>query len=127
VGDARVSIVDVRDIAAVAAAALTQNGHEGKTYDITGPETLTHSEIASALTTVLGKPVTFFDVPEAVMRDGLLRFGFPEWQADGLIEDYAHYRRGEASAISTAVADVTSMPPRSFRDFAKDYRQTFLH
>lgn len=83
--------------------------------------------MASQLTTVLGKAVTFVDVPEAVMRDGLIRFGFPEWQADGLIEDYPHYRRGEAAGVSTAVQDVTGVPPRSFRDFAKDYRQAFLH
>ena len=86
------SIVDVRDIAAVAAVALTKNGHAGKTYDITGPEALTHHEMASLLTTASGKTVTFVDVPEAVMRDGLIRFGFREWQAAGLIEDYAHYR-----------------------------------
>jgi hypothetical protein len=59
------------------------------------------------------------------MRDALLSFGFPQWQADGLIEDYAHYRRGEASAISTAVRDVTGVPPHSFVDFARDYKQAF--
>ena len=125
-GDARVSIVDVRDIAAIAAAALTEEGHEGKTYDITGPEALTHAEMASVFTTVLGRPVSYVDLPEAAMRDGLLRFGFPEWQADGLIEDYAHYRRGEASAVSTAVEDVTGQPQRSFREFVQDYRLAFL-
>ena len=126
VGDASVSIVDVRDIAAVAAVALTQNGHAGKTYDITGPEALTHHAMASLLRTALGKTVTFVDIPEAVMREGLLRFGFPEWQADGLIEDYAHYRRGEAAGISTAVKEVTGLAARSFRNFAEDYRQAFL-
>jgi len=125
-GDAAVSVVDVRDIAAVAAAALTRNGHEGKTYDITGPEALTHTEIASQFSAVSGKEVTFVDVPEAAMRDVLLGFGIPKWQADGLIEDYAHYRRGEASAVSTVVEDVTRHRARSFRDFAADYRQAFL-
>ena len=126
-GDASVSIVDVRDIAAVAAAALTQEGHESRAYDITGPEALTHAEMASVFTTVLGKPpVSHVDLPEAAMRDGLLGFGFPEWQADGLIEDYAHYRRGEASAVSTAVRDVTGQPLSSFRQFVQGYRHAFL-
>ena len=125
-GDASVSIVDVRDIAAVAAAALTQEGHESRAYDITGPEALTHAEMASVFTTVLGKPVSYVDLPEAAMRDGLLGFGFPEWQADGLIEDYAHYRRGEASAVSTAVRDVTGQPLSSFRQFVQGYRHAFL-
>jgi uncharacterized protein YbjT (DUF2867 family) len=125
IGEARVSIVDVRDIAAVAAAALTESGHEGKTYDITGPEALTHGEMASQLSDALGKQVMFVDIPERAMRDALVGFGFPEWQADGLIEDYAHYRRGEASTVSTAVRDVTGHPPRSFAAFARDYKQAF--
>src|SRR5579872_2902317 len=66
-GDARVSLVDVRDIAAVAAAALTQTGHEGKTYDITGPEALTHAEMAAHLSRELGRRILFTDVPETTM------------------------------------------------------------
>lgn len=123
--DAAVSLVDVRDIAAVAVAALTQKGHENKTYDITGPEALTHTQLAAELTAGLGKPVSFINITDAEMRGALLGLGFPEWQADGLIEDYAHYRRGEASAISTAVRDVTGNPPHSFREFVQDYRAVF--
>jgi uncharacterized protein YbjT (DUF2867 family) len=125
--DSRVSIVDIRDIAAVAAAALTQAGHEGKTYDITGPEALTHAEMASKLSDALGRHITFVDIPEAAMRDALLGFGVPEWQSDGVIEDYAHYRRGEASMVSASVRDVTGHPPHSFADFARDYKRVFLH
>jgi hypothetical protein len=55
------------------------------------------------------------------------RFGFPEWQTDGLVEDYAHYRRGEASAVSRTVQNVTGLSPRTFRDFADDYRHAFLN
>ena len=124
-GDARVSIVDVRDIAAVAATALTESGHEGKTYDVTGPEALTHAEMASQLSETLGRRISFVDVSEAAMRDALLSLGMPEWQVDGLIEDYAHYRRGEASGISTAVEDVTSFRSRSFLAFTRDYKQAF--
>jgi len=124
-GDSRVSIVDVRDIAAVAATALTERGHEGKTYDVTGPEALTHAEMASQLSETLGRRISFVDVSEASMRDALLSLGMPEWQVEGLIEDYAHYRRGEASGISTAVEDVTSRRPRSFLTFTRDYKQAF--
>src|SRR5262249_42027771 len=124
-GESRVSIVDVRDIAAVAATALTKSGHEGKTYDVTGPEALTHAEMASQLSETLGRRISFVDVSEAAMRDALLSLGMPEWQVEGLIEDYAHYRRGEASGISTAVEDVTSRRPRSFLTFTRDYKQAF--
>ena len=125
-GRAEISIVDVRDIAAVATAALTESGHEGKIYDITGPEALTHTDIAAQLSDALDKQVTFVDIPESAMREALLAHGFPEWQADGLIEDYAHYRRGEASSVSNAVVDVTGRPAHSFLTFARDYKEAFL-
>jgi uncharacterized protein YbjT (DUF2867 family) len=125
-GDARVSVVDVRDIAAIAVAALTRSGHEGKTYDITGPEALTHAEMAAQLSEALERQVAFVDVREQEFREALRGFRMPDWQADGLIEDYAHYRRGEASNISSAVKDVTGEAPRPFMAFARDYKSAFL-
>jgi uncharacterized protein YbjT (DUF2867 family) len=125
-GNARVSVVDVRDIAAVAVAALTKGGHEGKTYDLTGPEALTHAEMAGQLSEALERPVAFVDVPEKGFREALRGFGMPDWQADGLIEDYAHYRRGEASGISSAVQEVTGGFPRPFLAFARDHKSAFL-
>jgi uncharacterized protein YbjT (DUF2867 family) len=124
-GDAKVSAVDVRDIAEVAVAALTESGHEGKLYDLTGPQALTHAEMAEGLSKALGRQVAFVDIPPEAMRDVLLGFGVPVWQADGLIEDYAHYRRGEASAVTSGVRDATGKAPRSFEEFARDYAATF--
>ena len=60
------------------------------------------------------------------MREALVGFGLPQWQADGLIEDYAHYRRGEAAIVSTSVHDVTGRAARSFATFARDYKQAFF-
>lgn len=66
IGEARVSAVDVRDIAAVAASALAEPGHAGQTYTITGPAAITHSEIAEAIGSAVGREVTFVDVaPDA--------------------------------------------------------------
>ncbi len=124
-GDAKVSVVDVRDNAAAAAAALTGAGHEGRTYDLTGPEALTHAEMAAALSDALGRPVSFVDVPPDTMRDALLGMRVPPWQAEGLVEDYAHYRRGEASAVASGVRDATVRPPRAFSAFARDYAAAF--
>jgi uncharacterized protein YbjT (DUF2867 family) len=126
-GECRVSVVDVRDIAAVAGAALTESGHEAKTYDLTGPEALTHAEMATKLSEALNRPVTFVDVPEQAMREALRGFHMPDWQADGLIEDYAHYRRGEACEISSAIEDVTGFAPYPFSAFAHHYRDAFLN
>lgn len=124
-GDARISLVDVRDIAAVAAAALTKAGHEGATYNITGPEALTHQEMAMQFSEALDKRVDYVEVPDAPMHDALLSYGMPAWQAEGLIEDYGHYRRGEASGVSHDVQGVTGIASRSFRTFLNDYRHAF--
>ena len=125
VGDARVSVVDVRDIAAAAAAALTGEGHEGKTYDLTGPQALSHGEMAEKLSGALRRVIEFVDVPPEAMREALIGAGLPVWQADGLIEDYAHYSRGEAAEVAPGVQETTGNPPRSFADFASAYAEVF--
>ena len=124
IGDAKVSAVDVRDIAAVAAVALTEPGHEGATYTLTGPASITHAQMAAALTAALGRGVTFVDVPPEAFA-GRLRGILPPWQVEGLLEDYAHYRRGEAAAVSPAVAEITGRPPIDIWQFARDYAPAF--
>ena len=124
IGEARVSAVDVRDIAAVAAAALTEPGHDGATYTLTGPASITHADMAAALTGALGRDITFTDVPADAFA-GSLQGILPPWQIDGLLEDYAHYRRGEAAAVSPAVAEITGRPATSIGQFATDYAQAF--
>jgi uncharacterized protein YbjT (DUF2867 family) len=124
IGDARVSAVDVRDIAAVAAVALTEEGHEGATYTLTGPEAITHAQIAAAITDATGRTVRFVDVPQEAFADSI-RGLLPPWQVDGLLEDYAHYRRGEAATVSPAITEVTGAAPRTIEQFARDYAAAF--
>ena len=125
IGDAKVSVVDVRDNAAVAAAALTEDGHAGKTYTLTGPEALTHAEMAAKLSAATGRPIAFVDASEDDMRHAMAGVKMPEWQIEGLIEDYAHYRRGEAAVIATGVRDATGQESRAFDGFAHDYADAF--
>jgi uncharacterized protein YbjT (DUF2867 family) len=124
IGDGAVSAVDVRDIAAVASVALTETGHEAATYSLTGPEGITHAQIAAALTAALGRSIRFIDVPPEAFADSLQGL-LPSWQIDGLLEDYAHYRRGEAAAVSRDIAEITGTPPRSVEQFAHDYAAAF--
>ena len=123
-GDAKVSLIDVRDIAACAVAALTEPGHEGKTYDLTGSQALTHAEMTEQLSAALGRKITFVDIPPEAMREAIVGMGMPPWQAEGLIEDYAHYRRGEAAAAS-GVQDASGKTPYTFAEFAHDYASHF--
>lgn len=120
-GDAAVSAVDVRDIALAAAAALTGEGHEGRTYTLTGPAALTHAGMAAALSEVAGRPVAYVDVPEAAMCAALLGMGMDPWQVEGLAEDYAHYRRGEAAEVAAGVQEAAGVEPRAFGTFARDH------
>ena len=125
IGDARVSVVDVRDNAAVAAAALTQEGHAGRTYTLTGPEALSHAEMAERLSAATGCAIRFVDASDDDLRHAMAGVAMPEWQIEGLIEDYAHYARGEASVIEQGVRQATGRPARDFDGFARDYAGAF--
>lgn len=125
IGDARVSAVDVRDIAAVGAVALTEPGHTGKTYTITGPAAVTHAEMAASIGAAIGREVSYADALPEQFAGALKGFGMPEWQIQGLLEDYAHYRRGEAQAVTDTVHEVKKAPPIDFARFARDHAAAF--
>ena len=124
-GEARISAVDVRDIADVGVAALTTVQHDNKSYTLTGLETLTFAEMAHQLSRGIGRTTTFVDVPPEAMRAALADLGFPAWQADGLLEEFAMYRRGEAAGVEPGVRDALGRPPRAFAEFARDYAALF--
>ena len=125
IGDARVSVVDARDIADVAAIALTEDGHNNRTYDVTGPRAVTHAEIADAFAHALGHPVVFERVSSDAFVEAVAASGTPLWQAEGLAEDYEHYERHEAEEVSTDVETVTGHLPRSVTTFVTDYADRF--
>lgn len=122
---ARISVVDVRDIGAVAAKALTETKHEGRTYDLTGPEALTHAEMAEQLSQAVGKPIKHVEVLPVVMKETLLKSGLPEWQAEGVVEDYERYRKGEAEQVASTIRDITGHEASYFAQFALDYATRF--
>jgi uncharacterized protein YbjT (DUF2867 family) len=124
-GDARISAVDVRDLADVAVPALTASQHDNKIYSLTGPDAMTLAEMAQQLSKHVGRTITFVDVPTESMRAALVEQGFPVWQADGLLEEFAMYRRGEAGGVESGVREALGRSPRSFEEFAHDYAPLF--
>ncbi|MFL6351801.1 MAG: SDR family oxidoreductase [Bryobacteraceae bacterium] len=124
-GNSRISAVDVRDIAAVAAAVLTEPGHEGKRYIITGPQALTHTEMAAHLSEALGKEVRYVDVPYSVTRDTLLQMGVPPWQVEGIVELNDMYKRSEAAGVTDTVRSIAKKEPVTFEQFARDFANLF--
>jgi uncharacterized protein YbjT (DUF2867 family) len=123
--DARVSLVDVRDIAVVAALVLTGAGHEGKTYEITGPEALSFADVAAALSDALGRPVRYLDVPPEAALDSMLKAGMPAWNARAVVELYGEFAAGKAARVTDAVERLTGHPPIPFARFARDHAAAF--
>ncbi len=82
--------------------------------------------MAKELTQVFGRPIAYENISGAAMREALRSFDMPDWQADGLVEDYEHHSRSEATTLSTAVEDVTGVKPRNFHTFAQDFKRAFL-
>lgn len=119
-GDSKASFVDSRDIAAVAVKALTESGHEGKAYDITGSELLNYHDIARILSEVTGKPVKYQDIPPAAARQAMLASGMPEWLTDGINELMDQMRTGRYAVLSNVVRDVAGKKATTFAQFARE-------
>ncbi len=120
-GQGAVSHVDVRDIAAVASRVLTENGHEGRAYGITGPAALRYDEIAATLSRALGRPIRYVPLSHEQARQGAIGAGAPEGYADALVDLDRHYAGGGASAVSDTVRRLTGKEPIAFAQFAQDY------
>jgi uncharacterized protein YbjT (DUF2867 family) len=116
-GQARLSMVDTRDVAAVAAALLTESGDQEGIYDVTGPEALSYQDVAGKLSSRLGRQINFVDVPDDAVRQTLLGFGTGEWMAGALVDLFQAYKRsgtdGYAAAVTDTVQRVTGRAPRS--------------
>jgi uncharacterized protein YbjT (DUF2867 family) len=122
--DARISMVDARDVAAVAARVLTEDGHAGQAYDLTGPQALTTAESCELLAARLGRPVRYVAVDDETARSAMLGAGLQRWMADALIELYMDYRRsgqdGYAARIHDGVQAVTGQAPHSLAQALAD-------
>jgi uncharacterized protein YbjT (DUF2867 family) len=122
---ARIASIDAADIAAVSAAVLTGTGHEGKTYQLTGPEALTMDEVAQKLSAVTGKPIRYINVSPADAKQGALAAGIPPYLADALDELFSERRKGAEAQVWSTMQDVFGMQPTSFATFAQRHAAVF--
>ncbi len=118
VGNARVSMIDARDVAAVAARALTDPGLDNATYELTGPEALSYPEIADCLSEAAGRPIRHLDLTPSDAAQAMRAAGMPDWAVRARLELYATYRAGEAERVTDTVAALTGQRPRRFATFA---------
>ena len=119
-GSARVSVVDVADVAAVAVAALTESGHDRRIYEITGGEAISYEEAAESISEAVGRKINYLSPTFYEARGGMMMAGTPAWLAEGLIELYRVFSAGYGSFVSPVVREVAHRQPRRFQDFAKE-------
>jgi (4-alkanoyl-5-oxo-2,5-dihydrofuran-3-yl)methyl phosphate reductase len=124
-GNGRMAYVDARDVAAVAARVLLEDGHEQQAYELTGPEALSVAEIAGTLSRATSKPVAYHDVPPAAARNAMLQRGMPEWLAGAMAEVMAHVAAGSGATTTDKVERILGRPPRSYKAFAHEFADRF--
>ena len=125
-GDGRRAWVDVRDVAAAAAVVLTEEGHEGRSYELTGPEDLSDDDIAAKLTTATGREVKHANPPLEAARQNMVDSGMPAGVASMIAEVMVAIAAGRSGKVTSGVSDVTGQAPRSFDAFAAESRSAFI-
>ncbi len=123
--EGKFGIIDIRDIADVAAKVLTEPGHEGKTYGLTGPASISYHDIAAGLSKALGKEVKYVDVPLEAAREAMVGMGLPEWYADAYNEYNEAMSEGLGDFTTNDVEEITGHPARSYETFAREFAQAF--
>jgi len=124
VDNAKISHVDARDVAAVAAVCLSESGHENKSYVLTGSEAIPFDEVAQKFSQALKRSVTYVNVASADLKAARLANGEPEWYLDAELQLFACWAKGYGSPVTTAIADITQKPAITFDEFAQYYAQT---
>jgi uncharacterized protein YbjT (DUF2867 family) len=119
VADGNDAVIDPFDIAAVAVKALTEPGHGGKIYELTGPELLSFQEMVDKLSAFTGAPLVYVDVPEAAALEGMLSAGMPPKQAEAAVVFFAEVKAGKM-VVQPTVAEVLGRPARSFDDWLQN-------
>lgn len=126
-GDGAVAVVSRDDIADVATAVLTSDAHDGATYDITGPESLTFNDMAQHLSDVTGRSVTYVAETMDEARASRASYGAPDWEVEGWITSYAAVASGELDVVSDTVARLAGHQPQSLLEYLRAHPEDCRH
>jgi uncharacterized protein YbjT (DUF2867 family) len=125
-GGGQISYIDLRDIALVAKHVLTDDGHYGAIYFLTGADSLSVNAVADELTDGLDIKVKSNNITEAEMRQILSYSGMSTWHLNALIEQFIISANGCEIDVTEEVKRITGQLPRSFTQFVTDYKEQFL-
>ena len=125
-GDGRIPYIDLRDIAAVAFVTLSQPGHVGKKYVLTGSEAMSYRQAAEIISAAIGKPLRFVDESPDEARARRVGEGLPAAIVESALAIGSYQRAGgKTVTITSTVADLTGRPPRTVAEFAREYAAAF--
>lgn len=123
--DGKAGMIDVRDVADSALGALTGKAQEGKEYILTGPESISMKDVASAFSKKLGKAVNYVPVPHQASKEAMLGMGFPEFIVDGYVELNEGFEKGFADTSTSNVKLLSGHEARTIDDFTRDFKGYF--
>jgi NAD(P)H dehydrogenase (quinone) len=126
-GDGRIAPIARRDCAAAAVAVLTSDGHDGKIYDVTGPEALTQSDIAALVSEVSGQPVEVMPIGDRRLAWALGRLGAPKSVAQAVVSLGVATRENYFDVVDPAFELLTGKRPRSLRDVLVTHRAELVN
>jgi uncharacterized protein YbjT (DUF2867 family) len=124
-GDIQLAPVDIEDIAKVAVSLLWHGGHEGRRYDMTGPEPLMMKEIADRISQATGRALRYVDIPLEERRRRLLAAGMPEYFVDALDDQTRERRRRSKSRVCLEAHEAFGVRPTTFAEFARRHAAMF--
>lgn len=119
--EGRVGFVDARDVAAVAARVLEEGGHEGKTYEVTGPEALSNAALAAVVSKVTGRGVQAVNVSSDQLADNYHRLGWSDAWAQELAAIQELRAEGHLATVTDVVERVTGKKPATFEEFVREF------
>ncbi len=121
----KVAPIDPRDVAAVAALALTQPGHSGQAYELTGSQLFTIGEMVQVISHVLGKPLQYVDIPPIAAKLFMLKSGMDKTLVNALMEMLGSLRKGEGAIVTDTVQQLTDHPPKTFESWCLEHIDAF--
>lgn len=124
-GKGKVAPIDPADIAAVAVKALTQPGHCGQAYALTGPELLAMSEMVNIIAGVIGKPLKYTSIPAFAAKGWMLKSGMDKVLVNALLEMLASLRKNHGAVLTDGVPQVLGRPARTFEAWCREHRAAF--
>jgi uncharacterized protein YbjT (DUF2867 family) len=124
-GGAKIAMIDPRDIADVATLVLSTDGHDGRTYELTGPEAITFDDVVVELSIVLGRQIRFVHLPDEEAVAQFVAAGTPEWIATNAVTQFGMLRQGSQNQVRDTVRALTGHEPRTLADFLRDHTAVF--